>query len=66
MNLNERLSRLENAIMAIENGAQEYQIGSRRVRKADLKTLYLERDRVERKILESQNDGISVAVFEGR
>lgn len=66
MNLNERLSQLENAIMAIENGAQEYQIGSRRVRKADLKTLYLERDRVERKILESQNDGISVAVFEGR
>lgn len=66
MNLNERLSQLENAIMAIENGAQEYQIGSRRVRKADLKILYLERDRVERKILESQNDGISVAVFEGR
>lgn len=66
MNLYDRLNQLENAISAIENGAQEYQIGSRRVRKADLKTLYTERDRIERKILEHENNGVSVAIFEGR
>lgn len=66
MNLYDRLNQLENAISAIENGAQEYQIGSRRVRKADLKTLYTERDRIERKILEYENNGVSVAIFEGR
>lgn len=37
------------AIAAIEQGAQEYRIGSRTVRRADLATLYAERGRLEAK-----------------
>lgn len=38
--LQEQLVRVQAAIAAIESGAQEYGIGSRSVRKGDLKTLY--------------------------
>jgi len=38
--LQEQLERVQAAIAAIESGAQEYGIGSRNVRKGDLKTLY--------------------------
>lgn len=36
----EQLTRVQAAIRALETGAQEYQLGGRRVRKADLQTLY--------------------------
>lgn len=39
-NLQEQLARVQDAIAAIESGAQEYGIGSRSVKKGDLKTLY--------------------------
>jgi hypothetical protein len=38
--IQEQLTRVQSAIAAIESGAQEYGIGSRRVTKADLKVLY--------------------------
>lgn len=38
--LQEQLERVQSAIAAIESGAQEYSIGGRRVRKADLPVLY--------------------------
>lgn len=50
MNSQERLTQIETAISQIESGAQEYQIGSRRVKKADLGLLYKERDRLEEKV----------------
>lgn len=39
----EQLAQLESAIRAIESGAQSYSIGSRRVERAQLATLYAER-----------------------
>ncbi|MBP2657888.1 MAG: hypothetical protein H6Q69_920 [Firmicutes bacterium] len=38
--LENQLTRVQAAIAAIESGAQEYGIGSRKVTKGDLKTLY--------------------------
>ena len=35
-----QLERVQEAIAAIEEGAQEYRIGSRRLTKGDLQTLY--------------------------
>ncbi|RNB72166.1 hypothetical protein [Brevibacillus panacihumi] len=66
--LREQLAYVEKAIFAIQNGAQEYSIGTRRIRKADLSLLYQERDRLEREIEALENGGgiFKVAVFEGR
>ncbi|RPF41904.1 hypothetical protein EDD70_2964 [Hydrogenoanaerobacterium saccharovorans] len=52
---------LDSAIAAIESGAQEYRIGSRTVRRADLSTLYAERIRLEQKIEAQGYSGITVA-----
>ena len=38
--LEEQLDRVQKAIAAIEEGAQEYQIGTRKLTKGDLATLY--------------------------
>ena len=38
--LADQLARVQAAIAAIEEGAQEYQIGTRRFRRADLPVLY--------------------------
>lgn len=38
--LQQQLERVQEAIADIESGAQEYGIGSRKVTKGDLKTLY--------------------------
>ncbi|UTW68667.1 hypothetical protein KHA80_14315 [Anaerobacillus sp. HL2] len=40
MMLEKQLSQINEAITAIEIGGQEYQIGSRRLKRADLKLLY--------------------------
>lgn len=40
MTLEEQLAQINEAITAIEIGGQEYQIGSRRLKRADLKLLY--------------------------
>lgn len=64
--MNERLEQINIAISAIENGAQEYRIGSRTVKKADLSILYSERERLEL-LEERRNNGtVSVAVFDKR
>lgn len=67
MDLNERLLQLNNAISQIESGAQEYSIGSRRVKKADLSLLYKERDKIQRQINEQNGfDGCFVANYYSR
>lgn len=43
----DQLDSINRAIAAIESGAQEYGIGSRSVKRADLGTLYAERRRLE-------------------
>jgi len=47
MNYEQQLESVNSAISAIENGAQEYRIGNRTVRRGDLGTLYSERRRLE-------------------
>lgn len=57
MELRDQLSQVQEAIAAIEIAGQEYQIGSRRLKRADLKSLY-ERE----KMLKAQiayEDGVS-------
>lgn len=54
-----QLASVEAAIAAIEGGAQEYQIGQRRVRRGELATLYKERERLERKVAWEETGGIS-------
>jgi conjugal transfer/entry exclusion protein len=66
--LREQLAQVERAILVIQNGAQEYSIGTRRLKRADLSLLYQERNRLEREIEALENGGgiFRVAVFEGR
>lgn len=67
MDVNTQLLQLNNAIAAIENGAQEYRVGNKSVRKADLSILYKERMRLEQQIrAESSGGGTYVAVFDRR
>lgn len=61
-----RLTQINQAIEAIERGAQEYSIGSRRLRRADLRLLYDERRYIESQIGLSEGGGVSVAVFDRR
>ncbi|MGG7060406.1 hypothetical protein ACQPUZ_19405 [Clostridium tertium] len=64
--MNDRLDSINKAIQAIENGAQEYQIGTRRIRRADLKTLYDERRRMINEIKSNEGYSARVAVFDTR
>ncbi|MCI1478110.1 MAG: peptidylprolyl isomerase [Clostridium beijerinckii] len=67
MTTEEQLEQLNEAISTIENGAQEYQIGSRRITKASLSTLYSERLRLNNQLEnERNNGGVYVARFDRR
>ncbi len=61
-----RLNSINKAIEAIENGAQEYQIGTRRIKRADLKTLYDERRTILAEINSIETCNTRVAVFDTR
>ncbi len=54
------------AINKIENGAQEYRIGSRTVRRADLSTLYTEWESLNRQIENLNRPSVTVAVLRRR
>lgn len=54
------------AINKIENGAQEYRIGSRTVRRADLGALYGEWRRLNDQITEASRPSATVAVLPRR
>lgn len=63
----DRLNQINMAISAIEQGAQEYQIGTRRIKKAELSVLYQERRRLEKELREQENyGGVTVACFDRR
>lgn len=66
MTTQEQLDQINAAIAAIEKGAQEYSIGSRRLRRADLAVLYQERRTLQRQLFEESGGGVSVAVFDRR
>lgn len=60
-----QLDSVNAAISAIESGAQEYKIGTRSVRRADLSTLYSERHRLE-SIIERASGTTTVGVMRRR
>lgn len=69
MTAQEQLQQLNNAISAIENGAQEYRIGSRQLRRPDLTVLYQERRRLQQIADQEEANappGVYVAVFDRR
>ncbi|WP_203227621.1 hypothetical protein [Calorimonas adulescens] len=66
MTIQEQLDQINQAINVIENGAQEYRIGSRSLRRPDLTILYQERRELQRQLYEENGGGIFVAVFDRR
>lgn len=50
MSLTDDLTQIKAAIAAIETGAQEYSIGSRRFKRPDLSLLYSERQSIQNRI----------------
>jgi hypothetical protein len=59
----EQLKRIEEAIEAIESGAQSYSIGSRRVERASLGTLYEERRKLRAMAAGEQASGYSGVMY---
>lgn len=57
MTIQEQLSQINTAIEKIENGAQEYRIGNRMVRRADLTVLYKERRQIQQEIANEESCG---------
>lgn len=71
MTIQEQLQQVNDAIAAIEIGGQEYQIGSRRLKRADLSLLYRRQNELQQQLEAQQIDGIylantSVAIFDRR
>lgn len=71
MNIQEQLRQVNEAIAAIEKGGQEYQIGNRRLRRADLSLLYQRQKELQSQLEAERYDSIhlsntSVAIFDRR
>jgi len=71
MSIEEQLQQVNNAIAAIEIGGQEYQIGSRRLKRADLSLLYRRQKELLGELEVEKSDSIglantSVALFDRR
>ena len=70
MTTNDMLQEINQAISAIQSGAQSYKVGNQSVTKANLATLYAERERLEKKAAEEAaalNGGnIYIGKFIGR
>ncbi|KAB8126916.1 peptidylprolyl isomerase [Gracilibacillus oryzae] len=69
--LQEQLKQITEAITAIEIGGQEYQLGSMRLKRADLSLLYKRRKELEGQIQAEQNgnellSNTFVSVFDRR
>jgi len=64
MTIQDQLEQINEAIKAIETGAQEYRIGSRQLKRADLSVLYAERRR--REAIKAQESDIPPNVFVAR
>lgn len=69
MTVQEQLEQINNAISTIENGGQEYRIGSRQLRRPDLSILYKERLRLQQQVDQEGSGappGVYVATFDRR
>ena len=66
MTIQEQLDQVNGAISAILAGAQEYRIGTRSLRRADLQVLFAERKRLEAAVADENGHSTTVAVFDRR
>jgi len=66
MMIQEQLTQINMAITKIEAGAQEYRIGNRSIKRADLGLLYSERKYLEQQLSNNQGYNTTVARFVGR
>lgn len=66
MTIQEQLNQINAAITAILGGAQEYSIGSRRLRRPDLNILFEERRRLEAALADENGNTTTVAYFDRR
>ncbi len=66
MTTQEQLIQINNAISAIENGAQEYRIGNRSLRRPDLSILYKERRQLQQQLMQETTGDTFVAIFDRR
>jgi len=66
MTTQEQLTQINAAISAIESGAQEYSIGSRRLKRPDLSVLYQERRQLQQQLTQESAGDTFVAVFDRR
>lgn len=53
----QKLTQINSAIEKIENGAQEYRIGNRSVKRGDLAVLYKQREQLESKLIQEESFG---------
>ncbi len=66
MTTQEQLTQINTAIAAIESGAQEYSIGSRKLRRPDISVLYQERRQLQQRLTQEYAGDTFVAVFDRR
>ena len=71
LTVEEQLAQVNEAIAAIEIGGQEYQIGSRRLKRADLSLLYKRQAELQSMTVDQCGNstllgGAHVAIFDGR
>lgn len=60
------LVQIDTAIKAILGGAQEYQIGTRRIRRSELSILMKERRLLQQQLSNEEGHGAAVAYLHGR
>lgn len=61
LNLVDQLTQVNDAIAAIEIGGQEYQIGTRRLKRADLSLLYKRQKELQTQITYEEEGGLTLA-----
>ena len=66
MTTQEKLDQINATITLIENGAQEYQIGNRRISRPNIMHLYREREKLEQQLAQETSGDTLVAVFDRR
>jgi hypothetical protein len=62
----EQLEQVEKAIDAVLKGAQDYEMGGKRINRANIFHLFNERERLERKLYQETNGDCTVAIFDRR
>lgn len=66
MTTQEQLDQVNAAISAILGGAQEYWVGTRRIRRGDLSVMMAERRRLEAKLADESGGSVAVTYFDRR